>query len=343
MLGFAANMPPQTDGADTVDPYRLAFKELRKDLSDQGLLKRSSLGFWLDGIPLAVGLTATIYYLQDLPFYLAAVLMGFLVHKCGILGHDASHGYFFKSDKINKLFAVLLMDVWGGVGSYYWHQFHDRLHHMHTFTVGTDLDIQTAGGAFSPVKTWPAAVMKFQHIYYWVLFPFIIPVFIKDSLEMIWQKMGPRDRALAVVRKTTLLIWPAYLVSLFGWGPALLFWAIQLSVSGFFVHMIFMPNHFGLKPFTTEEEKDMSWLERQLRSSRNLSGGAFAFWFYGGLNRQVEHHVFPTVPRHHWRKIEVSLKAVCKKYDLPYYEVTPWQSYVEIYRCLKHDEFIAVG
>ena len=327
----------------TQDRYKQAYRELRQSLLNHKVFERSSRGFWFDFIPATLILALGLYHLPTLGPILGGLLVGFIFHKYGVLGHDVSHGYFFKSNRVNKFWSFLFLDVLVGGGSYYWDLFHNRTHHIHTFSVGRDLDIQTVGGAFSPVKTWSEKIMKYQHVYYWMVFPLVVPAFLWDSTETILKNLKGWAKFWAFAKKSTFLIWPAFLISQLGLADGLICFGFQLATTGFFIHFIFMPNHFGLKPFTAEEEKGMPWLERQLRSSRNLAGGPLTFWFYGGLNCQVEHHVFPAVPRHHWPLVSQELKKVCEKYELPYYEVTPLQGYREIYRCLKYGEYVEVG
>jgi len=76
-------------------------------------------------------------------------------------------------------------------------------------------------------------------------------------------------------------------------------------------------------------------MEMQMPGSRSLSGGAFVHWFYGGLNTQIEHHLFPKAPRFNLLKVQEMTKAFAKKHDIKYFETTPIKAYVQINHALK--------
>ena|SRR3990167_5309329 len=78
------------------------------------------------------------------------------------------------------------------------------------------------------------------------------------------------------------------------------------------------------------EDKQYDWLNLQLRGTQNVSTGAFADWFTGHLNYQIEHHLFPNMPRHRYPEIREDVKALCKKHNVPYTTTTIWHSCVEV-------------
>jgi fatty acid desaturase len=80
---------------------------------------------------------------------------------------------------------------------------------------------------------------------------------------------------------------------------------------------VFIQSHNGMEVFNDKRD----FMRAQLASTRNVSGGLFNDWFTGGLNRQIEHHLFPTLPRHNLRKAQKRVYALCSKHGL-YYEVS---------------------
>jgi fatty acid desaturase len=76
-------------------------------------------------------------------------------------------------------------------------------------------------------------------------------------------------------------------------------------------------------------------MELQMRGSRSLKGGFFIHWFYGGLNTQIEHHLFPKAPRFNLLKVQQITKDFTKKYNIPYFETTPLMAYVQINEAIK--------
>ena len=83
---------------------------------------------------------------------------------------------------------------------------------------------------------------------------------------------------------------------------------------------IFAPNHKGM-PLVAAEDPPLSYLHQQVVTARNVRGGIWAELWYGGLNYQIEHHLFPTMPRYCFRAARPLILAYCKRHGLPYHEV----------------------
>jgi len=81
--------------------------------------------------------------------------------------------------------------------------------------------------------------------------------------------------------------------------------------------------------YTKSEAADIDFFELQVLTGRNVVGGPLINWFCGGLNYQIEHHVFPNIPRHSFPKIQPSFEALCKKHGVPYHSTTFWKGTFE--------------
>ena len=92
----------------------------------------------------------------------------------------------------------------------------------------------------------------------------------------------------------------------------------------------FITNHLGCEVFDKEESEAFTWLELQMRTSRSLKGGAFVHWFYGGLNTQIEHHLFPHAPRFNLLKVQDMTREFAKEHNIHYFETTPIEAYIQI-------------
>ena len=97
----------------------------------------------------------------------------------------------------------------------------------------------------------------------------------------------------------------------------------------------FMTNHLGCEVFDLKASEKLSWMELQMRTSRSLKGGLFVHWFYGGLNTQIEHHLFPKAPRFNLLKVQRLTREFAKKHNIKYFETTPIEAYVQINQALK--------
>jgi fatty acid desaturase len=105
----------------------------------------------------------------------------------------------------------------------------------------------------------------------------------------------------------------------------LAFLAVQLAVFGLYMGSSFAPNHIGM-PLVSPRLK-LDFLRRQVLMSRNITGGPLISIFMGGLNYQVEHHLFPSMARPHLRKIQSLVATYCADEGVPYTQTSLWRSY----------------
>lgn len=192
------------------------------------------------------------------------------------------------------------------------------------------MDIDAAGGAFTGQYHYPAWFHKRQHILFWPLLTLLYFVFWMQSLAYVIKKRYWGE--LFLLGLNALI--PVYIVDTLGWiGLATVIGMYMLWAAWF--GAVIITNHLGLEMFPAEQYKDFTWLELQNRTSRNVRGGKFVHWFYGGLNTQVEHHLYPKAPRFYLLKAAELTEAFCKKHGITYITATPWETYKEIYSFLK--------
>ena len=115
-------------------------------------------------------------------------------------------------------------------------------------------------------------------------------------------------------------------------GKAAAFLAVELAVFGLYLGSSFAPNHIGM-PLVSPKLK-LDFLRRQVLMSRNISGGRFMSILMGGLNLQIEHHLFPSMARPYLRKVQPLVAAYCAAQGVPYTQMTLWQSYGAVIRYL---------
>jgi fatty acid desaturase len=102
---------------------------------------------------------------------------------------------------------------------------------------------------------------------------------------------------------------------------------------GLYIGSVFAPNHKGMPIQMPGEEWD--WMTRQVVTSRNIRSSYLTDFLYGGLNYQIEHHLFPAMPRKALRRARPITVDYCREIGMPYHEVSVWQSYVEVLRHLR--------
>jgi fatty acid desaturase len=113
---------------------------------------------------------------------------------------------------------------------------------------------------------------------------------------------------------------------------ALLFFAIHRALFGLYLGSVAAPNHKGM--LVSEKDAPLDFLHQQILSSRNVKAHPVTDFWYGGLNYQIEHHLFPTIPRNRLKEAQHVVKDFCQEYEIPYHETGFVQSYREIFQHL---------
>jgi fatty acid desaturase len=122
-----------------------------------------------------------------------------------------------------------------------------------------------------------------------------------------------------------VLLLPFYLL---GFWPALLFVIVNKAAFGLYMALVFAPNHKGMPVLSASDELD--FMRQQILTARNVRPGLITDYLYGGLNYQIEHHLFPAMPRNRLGEASEIVRAMCQRYGIEYYETSWLQSYKEI-------------
>jgi len=106
--------------------------------------------------------------------------------------------------------------------------------------------------------------------------------------------------------------------------------------SGLLLASIFSLNHNGMKVYSKEEAKAVDFYQRQIVTGRDVTHSVLMTWMAGGLNYQIEHHMFPMIPRHHFHKIQPLVASLCKKHGVPYHMTNFWDGTMEVLQRLSN-------
>lgn len=269
---------------------------------------------------------------------LLCVLMGLGMSGIGLsVMHDANHGSYSRNQKINNLMS-LSMNFIGG-SSLNWQLQHNNLHHTYTNIHEHDEDIAPLGFLrFEPHAPYKK-IHKYQFLYAWFFYGLMTMMWAttKDFSQLKrYHKMG-----LLAVKKTTykkqftLLVLNKIFYLAFSLGlPLILFngpwylvfvgWAIMHFTCGLVLALIFQPAHvvdlteFPLPDSNGNMQDD--WAAHQLKTTTNFAQKSWAFsWFVGGLNFQVEHHLFPNICHVHYKKLAPIIQQTAQEFNLPYH------------------------
>ncbi|MGE0589469.1 MAG: fatty acid desaturase [Cyclobacteriaceae bacterium] len=266
-----------------------------------------------------------------------ALVMGLGLAGIGLsVMHDANHGAYSSKPWLNDLIGYSLNFV--GANAFNWKMQHNVLHHSYTNIHDHDEDISPRGVLrLSPHTPWKR-VHRYQFIYAWFLYGLMTIVWMtaKDFIRIIhYQRTGmvAKQKANALKEWVIMLITKVFYVSYIFIVPlvftSLLWWQVLLGIfimhyiTGFILAIIFQPAHVveGTQYPLPDDNHGMktNWAVHQLLTTANFGNRSRWFsWYVGGLNFQIEHHLFPNICHVHYRKIAGIVEATAQEFGLPY-------------------------
>jgi fatty acid desaturase len=258
-----------------------------------------------------------------------AAFLAIVFTQLGFLGHDAGHRQISGSRRFSYILGILLGDLGIGLSYGWWVSKHNR-HHAHPNTEGADPDIDMKVLAFTSGQAGEARGL-YRALFRWqayLFFPLLLGEAISLHVSSIgaitgksWRKRLPETLLLAVH-------FASYLTIVFLVLPpvkAVVFIAVQQGLFGLYMGAAFAPNHKGMPVLTADDKTD--FLRRQVLTSRNVRGGWFNDLLLGGLNYQIEHHLFPSMPRPNLRRSQPLIREFCLQHGVPYCQASLIGSY----------------
>ena len=321
------------------------FAALCRRIRDEKLLDRRYGSYMLRIAATAaafVAAWAVFGWLGDswLQLIVAAVL-GLVFTQVAFLGHDGGHQQVWRSRRANDLLSVFAGNLLVGLSFGWWVDKHNR-HHSHPNHEGHDPDIGDGVLAFTTgqIAARHQRLGRFIGRNQAALF---FPLLLLEGLNLHVASVrflaaAPAGRAgkyrgleLALFAVHSIAYVTALLVVL---DPvkAVAFFAIHQAVFGLYMGCSFAPNHKGMPIIAPGHKVD--FLRRQVLTSRNVRGGWFTDLLLGGLNYQVEHHLFPNMPRGNLRKAQAVVRAHCAAHAINYTETSLFGSYAMVLRYL---------
>jgi fatty acid desaturase len=265
-----------------------------------------------------------------------AVFLAVAFTQAGFLGHDAGHRQVSGSRRVSYLLGVLLANLSVGLSYGWWVDKHNR-HHAHPNTEGADPDIMMRVLAFTTAQAGAArAVTRLMFRYQaYLFFPLLLGEAISIHIASIraLTSRAPRYRlaetALLAAHMAGYLTAVLLVLSPLRAGVFLL---LQQGLFGLYLGCSFAPNHKGMPVLPPGDRSD--FLRRQVLTSRNVRGGWLTDLALGGLNYQIEHHLFPSMPRPNLRHAQILVRAFCEQRGLPYCQTSLAASYAQALRHL---------
>jgi fatty acid desaturase len=265
-----------------------------------------------------------------------AVFLALVFGQIGFLGHDAGHLQVFSSRRANNILGVLCGNLAIGLNYGWWTGKHKR-HHAHPNTEETDPDIMMGVLAFTGSQA--EASRGIQRLAFRYQAYLVIPLFFLEALNLhvasirALRRGSFRGRVVeAALLGIHCAIFLAVVFLVLPPGKAVAFIAVQQGLFGFYLACSFAPNHKGMAILPASDKTD--FLRRQVLTSRNVRGGWLTDFAMGGLNYQIEHHLFPSMPRPSLRRSQPLVAAFCAEHDLPYCQASLPRSYAQALRHL---------
>ena len=318
------------------------FTALTRTVQEAGLMRRRYGYYWTRFAVvtmLLVGLGVAMVAIGPSWWQMAiAALLALVLGQVMFLGHDAAHRQIFASGKWNDWASLVLANLYAGMSYGWWQHKHSR-HHAKPNQIGADGDIDNGVLVFTTENLEkPRTGLRgwFAQRQGWLFFPLLLLEGLNlhiSGVKTIFGKGEVKRRPIEIAFVTVRL--GGYLALVF-WllpvGMAFAFLGVQLGIFGVYMGAVFAPNHKGM-PIVPKDAK-IDFLRRQVLMSRNISGGRVVEEFMGGLNYQIEHHLFPNMARPHLRHVQPIVREFCASRNIHYTETTMAKSYMIVIRYL---------
>ena len=249
--------------------------------------------------------------------------------QLGFLGHDLGHRQVVRSPRTSNRLGLVCGNLLGGM-SYHWWVVKHNAHHAHPNDLATDPDVavgalvwdadqaaQRRGFAgwltrHQAVLFFPMTMLEAFHLH------------VVSVVEM-FRPGVPHRAAESALLGAHLVAYVALLATTLTWPQALAFLAVHKTLQGLYLGLSFAPGHKGMPVMDAAQAADP--LLRQVLTSRNLRGSRFLDAALGGLNYQIEHHLFPNMPRSSLRRAQPIVRGFCESRGVTYTEVPALASY----------------
>ena len=312
------------------------YPTLRKIIKEEGLLDKT-ITYYIFKILSTLSLLAisiTVLVLVDNFWFqlVNAAFLAFVFGQIGFLGHDAGHRSItgsLRGNEIVGLGASFLI----GLSRTWWVTAHNQHH-----STPNDLDQDPHVDIPVLAYTEEAALNKSRIMRFFIGYQafYLMPLMTLEGLGLrmasfifLWNQRRSKYFAIELpLLGLHILIYFSLLLYCLTPIQSLGFFLVHQLLFGLYYGTVFAPNHMGM--LIIDEDNPLDFLRTQVLTTRNIKPGLIADFWYGGLNYQIEHHLFPLMPRKNFGKARNIIKTFCIKHDIAYYETSTYQSYKEI-------------
>ncbi|MEC4018735.1 fatty acid desaturase family protein [Streptomyces sp. H27-D2] len=333
-----AGAASETDAPEAGSRAGSDFARLSKRVTAAGLLERRP-GYYAARL----GTVTALFVVGWVAFFAVGdswwqlAVAGFLAAVFGqiaLITHDLAHRQVFRKRQGSELGGRLFGNLGIGMSYGWWMNKHTR-HHANPNHEELDPDVNPdilvwSEGQAKESKGIPRFIGRYQAYFF---FPLLTLEGFNLHVAGMRALTSPAMKRKGLEATLLAIHCAAYLAALFlvlSPGKALVFLFVHQALFGVYLGCTFAPNHKGMPTLKGDDRPD--FLRRQVLTSRNVRGGLLTDIALGGLNYQIEHHLFPSMPTPHLRHAQVIVREYCAELDIPYHETGLIASYGEALR-----------
>jgi fatty acid desaturase len=323
------------------------YPELKRRVRDAGLLRLQRRYYApkiLGTLCLVVGCPLLLLPGNTWLRVVAALYMAFVFAQLSFLGHDIGHHQVLRAGTLCTVLKLVFGNLLVGVSSSWWMTKHNQ-HHSHPNSPEFDPDVTlpvlafTAGRA-RKMNRLQRLLVRYQYVLFVMLLLVEAVVLRFSSIEFLIRRRRRRWLLELFLIGAHLALYGWLVFHFLGVYPAIVFVVVHQMAFGLYMGSVFAPNHKGMA--TIESGPDVDFLLEQVLTSRNVNPGRVTDFLYGGLNYQIEHHLFPSMPRNRLRQAQPLVASFCAEHGIPYCSTSAFAAYRDIFAHL-HAVSVSVG
>lgn len=339
--------------------FEKSYRELRAKILSMGLFNASYTYYVYKVLSnlslLAVSIICATQFKSFWVHMLGAVILGLFWQQCGWLAHDFLHHQVFKNRFYGDAMGLIIGDLFQGFSVQWWkskHNSHHAVPNLHASVEGAcdgDPDIDTM-----PILAWTLkmaesarnsaigrSLIQWQAVIYFPVLLFARIAWAHQSWVFVWGGFGQHSVAAAAIdkkkikyptaEKAFLALHYIALFTIMSYMPllnAVCYFLLSQTSCGLFLATVFGLGHNGMSVYPADQRPDF-W-KLQVTTTRNVTSNWFVDWFCGGLQYQVDHHLFPSLPRHNLKKVHELVESFCKEQGVTYHEAGLISGNVEV-------------
>jgi fatty acid desaturase/cytochrome b involved in lipid metabolism len=341
--------------ASPVPPVVQDFRKLRTELLAERVFETHPSAYWVEMARVSVLLSVAVglvFFTQSFWLHMvSAVMLGLYFQQVAFIGHDLGHNSVTKARKHNWWIGLLMGNLVTGISIGWWKKSHN-VHHVCCNSVENDPDIQhlpflaVSDKIFGKWRStfhnremlltsasFSRWLVCFQHWLYYPLMGIARFNLYAQSLILMLSDEKVENRIAELLSEIVFISGLVYFVSFLPTGREI-YWYLVVShfVAGL-LHVQICLSHFSMEIY--KPSVDLNWVDLQCSTTLDIDCPTWLDWLHGGLQFQIEHHLFPRIPRYRLRQIKPRVQALCAKYKLPYHEPGFVQANLELLQTLR--------